>query len=272
MRRVAFLGIFVLIWSCQVMPVYQTGPQDSGSVAGLHQAPDSSTEAGEAGPALTSSDAGMLLVEGEYCTAVVEHCLKWLDPDNKGVNGPVMCAHFAPSTCVGAKVHKKFYIDRFEFPNVEGAKPLLKTTWTDMKASCEGLGKRLCTRSEWTFACEGPDIHPYPYGDGYHRDDTACNIDRPYRDPFRQGVTQEELDQSVPSGSMPRCVSPFGVHDMTGNADEFVFNTALKPYKSGLQGGHWVKGARNRCRPMTDNHNEWFTFYPEGGRCCKDYH
>ena len=198
---------------------------------------------------------------------VMEHCLKWLDPDNKGVNGPVMCAAFAPSTCVGKKVPKSFCIDRFEFPNAEGQKPILKTTWTEMKASCEFIGKRLCDRSEWTFACEGPEIHPYPYGDGYHRDDTACNIDRPYRDPFH-GASQEELDQSVPSGSMPRCVSPFGVQDMTGNADEFIFNTALKPYKSGLQGGHWVKGARNRCRPMTDNHGPTFSMYQTGGRCC----
>lgn len=210
----------------------------------------------------------MLHIEGEYCPAVVEHCLKWLDPKNPGVNGPVMCAEFAPSQCKAPKVRKDFCMDKFEFPNKEGERPTLKVTWTEMKASCEALGKRLCTRSEWTFACEGPEMHPYPYGDGYHRDDTACNIDRPWKDPTSKKITPEELDQSVASGSLPRCVSSFGVHDMAGNADEFIFNEARKPYKSGLQGGHWAKGARNRCRPMTDNHNEWFSFYETGGRCC----
>ena len=77
------------------------------------------------------------------------------------------------------------------------------------------------------------------------------------------------LDQRVSSGSMP-CISPYGVYDMTGNVDEWVINSSGHPYKSGLMGGHWVRGARNRCRPETVAHAESTVFYEIGGRCCKD--
>ena len=33
--------------------------------------------------------------------------------------------------------------------------------------------------------------------------------------------------QGVPSGSLPKCKSPFGVYDMTGNVDEYTKSIAL---------------------------------------------
>ena len=42
-----------------------------------------------------------------------------------------------------------------------------------------------------------------------------------------------------------------------------------KPYKSTLKGGYWGP-IRARCRPITSTHNEWFSFYQVGFRCCKD--
>jgi formylglycine-generating enzyme len=64
-------------------------------------------------------------------------------------------------------------------------------------------------------------------------------------------------------------VSPFGVHDMTGNVDEWVVNESGHPYKSGLKGGYWGP-VRTRCRPMTTAHYEEFIFYQIGFRCCGD--
>jgi formylglycine-generating enzyme len=65
------------------------------------------------------------------------------------------------------------------------------------------------------------------------------------------------------------CVSSYGVHDMTGNVDEWVVNESGHPYKSGLKGGYWGP-VRTRCRPMTTAHNEDFNFYQIGFRCCSD--
>ena len=52
-------------------------------------------------------------------------------------------------------------------------------------------------------------------------------------------------------------MSPFGVHDMTGNVDEWVVNERGKPYQSALKGGYW-SWVRGRCRPSTDGHAEDF--------------
>jgi sulfatase modifying factor 1 len=73
----------------------------------------------------------------------------------------------------------------------------------------------------------------------------------------------------VPSGSLPNCVSSTGVYDMSGNIDEFVINESGRPYKSSLVGGH-ILGVRNKSRPSTDGHNEYFKWYETGTRLCAD--
>jgi hypothetical protein len=174
----------------------------------------------------------------------------------------------------------RFCIDEYEYPNIIGKKPAVMVTWYDAKKSCTDAGKRLCDDDEWGLACEGPDHVPYGYG--WERNSQICNIDKPYRMPnlgvFGSGGKQavdeevERLSQSMPIGENPKCVSPFGVHDMTGNVDEWTNNVTRggKPYHSIFAGGHWAEGARNRCRPRTDSHNEGFRFYAEGFRCCAD--
>jgi sulfatase modifying factor 1 len=212
---------------------------------------------------------GMAEVEGDYCSSVEQKCLRWLDPETKQ-----RCAEFAPtSACKGKLVHKHFCVDRFEYPNVQGEKPVVMKTWVEAKGTCESEGKRLCGESEWTLACEGVDRLPYPYG--YARNEDACNIDKPHpdvdelaiADPARRDAEVARLDQRDAAGAREACVSPYGVNDMTGNVDEWVVNESGKPYKSGLKGGYWGP-VRDRCRPMTIAHNEEFAFYQIGFRCC----
>jgi len=212
---------------------------------------------------------GMAEVEGNYCSSVEQKCLRWLDPETRQ-----RCAEFAPtSACKGKVVHKHFCVDRYEYPNVQGEKPAVMKSWVEAKATCESEGKRLCGESEWTLACEGVDRLPYPYG--YARNEDACNIDKPHpdvdeaaiADPSRRDAEVARLDQRDAAGAREACVSPYGVHDMTGNVDEWVVNESGKPYKSGLKGGYWGP-VRDRCRPMTIAHNEEFSFYQIGFRCC----
>jgi hypothetical protein len=212
---------------------------------------------------------GMAEVEGNYCSSVEQKCLRWLDPETRQ-----RCAEFAPtSACKGKLVHKHFCVDRFEYPNVQGEKPVVMKSWVEAKVTCESEGKRLCGESEWTLACEGVERLPYPYG--YARNEDACNIDKPHpdvdeaaiADPARRDAEVARLDQRDAAGAREACVSPYGVHDMTGNVDEWVVNESGKPYKSGLKGGYWGP-VRDRCRPMTIAHNEEFAFYQIGFRCC----
>ena len=222
----------------------------------------------------------MVEVEGEYCPLVEERCLRWLDPGTK-----LQCAEFAKETmgakCLMKTQHQKFCIDRYEWPNKVGVVPRYMASWVEAKATCEGIGKRLCSDTEWTLACEGPEHQPYPYGNGYTRDDAACNIDKPYiwphpekvYDPRSTAAELARLDQREPSGARSSCVSPYGVNDMTGNVDEWVVNVSQsgQPHRSALKGGYWGP-VRTRCRPMTTAHEETFRYYQIGFRCCGSAH
>lgn len=217
-------------------------------------------------------------VVGDFCPTVEQTCVEWLDADTSpsanGGMGPLRCARFSSSKCTSKTwVHLDFCMDTYEWPNKKGELPPIGGTWYDAKQQCESIGKRLCTAREWTFACEGPDVKPYPYGDGLHRDDTACNIDKPSMDPSTPRSEWPQHYRAAPSGQMDRCVSWAGVHDMTGNVDEWVNNVGGRsdgdPYFSGLKGGYWGP-VRTRCRPMTTVHGPGFSFYQIGFRCCSD--
>lgn len=219
----------------------------------------------------------MIKITGEFCPNLEEICLHWLDQPvcmlmDKNINkclkwsDPMRCAEFRkPTICHSPTQHMSYCIDKYEYPNKLGIKPKLQVTWNEAKATCETENKRLCIDKEWTQACRGIDNLPYPYG--YIRDSNACRIDLPWQDPAIH--TFQELDKTVSSGSMPNCVSKYGVYDMTGNADEFCQSSGGTPYQSVLKGGH-PYGVRNRCTPETIGHNESFSYYITGFRCCKD--
>lgn len=199
-------------------------------------------------------------------------CTTWLNKEF-----PARCATFDKTAWDREKkkiprLHLEFCIDKFEWPNKEGSSPLVFVSWLKAGEMCSSVGKRLCTEDEWTFACEGEEGTPYPYG--YSRDSSACNIDKPWMqvDEAKLGSSsyQDELKklwQGVPSGSMTKCVSSTGVHDMTGNVDEWTTSTRRSGYSSVLKGGYWSV-VRNRCRPSTRAHNEEYRYYQQGFRCC----
>lgn len=171
----------------------------------------------------------------------------------------------------------RFCMDRYEYPNRLGEYPLVVTTFSESEAFCKKEGKRLCTESEWTFACEGEEGRPYPYG--YARDATACPIDRPRIEPPEgtfaprtTGHTARGIDamwQGERSGAFARCTSPFGVADMTGNVDEWTRSTRAWGYRMILKGGHW-SFVRARCRPQTRGHGPLYVNVETGFRCCTD--
>jgi hypothetical protein len=214
--------------------------------------------------------ADMVEIEDDFCPFLDQVCLK--RPPERSYR----CSLYAKSSkCQTATKRQHFCIDVYEWPNEAGAMPVVMKDWYQAKAACEGVGKRLCTEDEWTQACEGPERLPYPYG--YARDATACNIDKPHpdvdekaiNDPKRRDAEVARLWQGEASGARERCVSPYGVHDMTGNVDEWVVNPRGKPHQSALKGGYWSY-VRGRCRAVTEGHEEGFRYYQIGWRCCAD--
>jgi sulfatase modifying factor 1 len=208
---------------------------------------------------------GMILVEGSFCPNVAQTCKKWLDP--KGRYHEFRCAEYAqPSTCKSKQKQKmRFCIDRDEQKLATAAddpRPTNQVSWLAAKAQCESKGARLCSEHEWTFACEGEEMRPYPYG--FARDATACNIDR---DDLGGGVGRLH-DQRTAVGANPKCASPFGVLDMAGNLEEWTTASTKHEHATLLKGSWWLPG-RSTCRAANGGHDAYYHGTETGFRCCK---
>jgi len=221
--------------------------------------------------------AGMKLVDGDYCTDVDYECKKsWYDKSNK----KTVCEEFEPkSTCKGEKVHKRYCMDTYTWPNEKGARPEVMNRFHQAEVKCAAVGKRMCTESEWTLACEGPKMLPFPYG--YVRDTNKCLGDVEWDAPNMKKVAARDPEElarlwkGVRNGSQPECISAYGVADLPGNTDEVVSSETYSEdfrgkFDSVHSGGPWYKGVRNQCRPKIYTHDEGFYYYFLGFRCCAE--
>jgi formylglycine-generating enzyme required for sulfatase activity len=169
-------------------------------------------------------------------------------------------------------------VDTYEWPNQAGVVPAVMDRFVDAQAKCAGVGKRLCSEFEWEQACEGPETLPFPYGQ--KQVPGTCNSDKVYR-PVSEAklasndaaIWQAETKrawQGEPAGAYPACVSAYGVHDLTGNVEEWVTTSRPEwPFPSGLKGGYWAKQWTG-CRGTNERHGPQFRFYEVGFRCCKE--
>jgi sulfatase modifying factor 1 len=177
-----------------------------------------------------------------------------------------------------------FCVDRYEAPNVEGARPFVLKTADDGEAWCAERGKRLCTENEWVRACQGPHGRTYPYGDEYRP--STCNDERKWipvhwellaKWPAAEAVDEAgRLFQGEASGVRAGCVSAEGVRDLTGNVAEWVRRSDAVPrpgYDHVLKGCYWA-GCYHEPHPncvfRNSAHPGSFRTYEAGFRCCAD--
>jgi formylglycine-generating enzyme required for sulfatase activity len=157
----------------------------------------------------------------------------------------------------------RFCIDRDEYSASKDGLPASNQSWTHAQSVCNAFGKRVCMESEWQFACEGEEMRPYPYG--FTRDADACNADR--MDIYRPDG--QLLDLRDAADGHPRCVSPFGVHHLSGNLEEWTTIDGSNPPRPAMKGAYW-QPSRNHCRAAQTAHDRYYHGVETGFRCCKD--
>jgi hypothetical protein len=140
-------------------------------------------------------------------------------------------------------------MDKYEWPNLFGEKPIVNVSWVVAKMLCIEAGKRLCTPDEWTGACKGLKKTAYPYGNTYEKQ----------RCPDKgEGVFK--------SGAFPRCGNDFGAFDMVGNVWEWV--DGKKDDYPLLKGGSFKYGESADCN-LVSKGSVGTKSSEAGFRCCK---
>ncbi len=121
--------------------------------------------------------------------------------------------------------------------------------------ACQAAGKRLCSPTEWEYACHGPENTVYAYGDTY--DPKICNG----LDTF-----EKRGFHITPTGSFENCTNAWGVYDMNGNLWEHTANGNAST----------VRGGAFNCVDSMGNHK--CSYIPQtwsplsmGFRCCLDW-
>jgi hypothetical protein len=258
MKKLLFLIVYCLI-SCKssniVDPIPPVEQVDNGENTDVYLEEEKSVCPNE-----------MTQVHGMYCPKVQQICLDWMDDEKLPY---ARCRKYKdPSVCLVPKVEMNYCINTEEMHDNFGL-PYGDKSWTECKASCEHQGNRLCNIEEIDFSCEGEQMLPYPYG--YEFSTTICNVERT---PIMCG--KKMCDYRATVNAFPKCMSPFGIHNLVGNVDEWVWmplyhsriNKGVS-HNSALSGGH-AFGGRHRCRPKTVEHSEHFINPPTTGcRCCK---
>jgi sulfatase modifying factor 1 len=207
---------------------------------------------------------GMALVEGDFCPRVEQKCLRWLDPP--GRYHEYRCAEYAnPAKCLAPRKHERFCIDRRERTEPSTNLPLNDQSWSDAQRACNAASARICLDSEWTHACEGEEMRPYPYG--WVRAAERCNADR--FDLLEPGNHKRLRDEREPVGAHPDCASPFGVLDMAGNVAEWVSVDGFPPGSVVVQKGNWWQPGKQACRDEQAGHDRFYKGTETGFRCCK---
>ena len=117
-----------------------------------------------------------------------------------------------PEFCV--QPYEAFILDDGTASNKQGTTPDIHVSFVEAQEACrntiiDGQSMRLINHQEWKQA---GGHRPYPWGDAYAA--KKCILDSP--------ETHGQWATVQPSGSMPDCVSEYGVYDQIGNAWEWV--------------------------------------------------
>ena len=122
-----------------------------------------------------------------------------------------------------------------DFPKGQGNHPVVQVSWDDAEAYCQWAGTHLPTEVQWEYAARGAEPAPgkpsrvFPWGNSWDRlrcNNSSYHAGKPLRNAEDWGKWYEGDQQALfpltsHVGAFPKSVSPFGIHDMAGNAWEW---------------------------------------------------
>ena len=150
--------------------------------------------------------------------------------------------------------------------------------------ACQNAGKRLCSASEFSLACRGPNRSmSYPYGGTRHQRG-KCNEGKGSAvtavfgmgAPFDTSLMNDARLNRWPgglakTGAYAASASPYGVFDLVGNLHEWGAEVAANghgAFRGGFYGDAEINGAG--CNYVTTAHAAVYHDYSTGFRCCRD--
>lgn len=141
--------------------------------------------------------------------------------------------------------------------------PVQCISWNDAEAYIDWLARetgkkyRFLTEAEWEYAARAGTTSPFYFGDKISTD--QANFGGEWRSPYKVG--KEDRGRAIAVGSFPP--NKFGLHDMHGNAAEWVRDCATKKSWRGYQYYTWTDARafqrNNNCRRRVVRGGTWFT-------------
>jgi formylglycine-generating enzyme required for sulfatase activity len=153
-----------------------------------------------------------------------------------------------------------FAIDRYEYPNEEGAVPRA-VSFVEARRLAREAGKQLPTPAQWQRVAAGREGRTYPWGDIFDPAKVRASVSGRSTGP-------------APAGSHPAGATPEGVHDLSGNLAEWVDEgQGEDPRAATALGGHFGSSAPEELttRSRQRSSNPQLAGKYTGFRCVKVY-